>query len=197
MIRVFSQCRKELAQFRRDRISVGLAFLLPVITLFLFGFGTRLEVKDLPVAIINFDAGKASRDYVERIFATRQLIPSSFQGSEPYSPLDRGKARASLVIPPEFSRDLRRGESVNVQAVVDAIKDSLDLLPGTPRTQVGVLTCATHRAAVVGMLPVVATLVPVHAAHESITTQRGARSCLALLLREGTHPYRVVLRRGR
>lgn len=120
MIRVFSQCRKELAQFRRDRISVGLAFLLPVITLFLFGFGTRLEVKDLPVAIINFDAGKASRDYVERIFATRQLIPSSFQGSEPYSPLDRGKARASLVIPPEFSRDLRRGESVNVQAVVDA-----------------------------------------------------------------------------
>lgn len=120
MIRTFSQCGKELAQFRRDRISVGLAFILPVITLFLFGFGTRLEVKDLPVAIINFDGGKASRDYIERIFFTQQLIPSKFQGSDPFEPLDRGKARASIVIPPEFSRHLKSGKSVKIQAVVDA-----------------------------------------------------------------------------
>ena len=120
MRRVFSQCRKELAQFRRDRISVGLAFLLPVITLFLFGFGTRLEVKDLSVAIINFDGGKASRDYIERIFATQQLIPSSFQGTNPFEPLDRGKARASIVIPSDFSADLARGKPIDVQALVDA-----------------------------------------------------------------------------
>lgn len=120
MKRLLSQSRKELFQFRRDKISVALAFLLPVITLFLFGYGTRLEVKDLPVAIINFDAGKTSRAYIERVFATRQLIPSQFQGSDPYEPLDRGKARAAIVIPPDFSRNLRRGVTVNVQALVDA-----------------------------------------------------------------------------
>lgn len=120
MNRVLSQCRKELNQFRRDRISVALAFLLPVITLLLFGFGTRLELKDLKLAIYDFDGGKQSREYIDRLFATRQLIPTRFTGGDPFSPLDQGIAKASLIIPPEFSRDIERRKTVQIQALVDA-----------------------------------------------------------------------------
>ncbi|CAN1210755.1 hypothetical protein TUMEXPCC7403_11195 [Tumidithrix helvetica PCC 7403] len=42
MKRILSQCSKELSQFRRDRLTLALAFLLPVATLFIFGFAIRL-----------------------------------------------------------------------------------------------------------------------------------------------------------
>lgn len=120
MRRVLEQCRKELIQFRRDKISVALAFLLPFVALLLFGFATRLEVKNLAVAVINYDSGKLSRNYMDRIFATGQLVPSKWQGFDPIEPLDKGEARACLVIPPDFSRRLKSGKSVEVQTVIDA-----------------------------------------------------------------------------
>jgi hypothetical protein len=41
--RIWTQCVKELAQFRRDRLTVALVLILPMITLLLFGFAIRLE----------------------------------------------------------------------------------------------------------------------------------------------------------
>ncbi|WP_242053851.1 hypothetical protein [Nostoc sp. FACHB-888] len=45
------QCVKEIAQFRRDRLTLALAFLLPFITLVIFGFTIRLESKDIPLIV--------------------------------------------------------------------------------------------------------------------------------------------------
>ncbi len=45
MKRILAQCVKELVQFRRDRLTLALAFLLPLLTLFIFGFAIRLESK--------------------------------------------------------------------------------------------------------------------------------------------------------
>jgi ABC-2 type transport system permease protein len=46
MKRIISQCIKELSQFKRDRLT--LAFLLPFMTLLIFGFATRLESQNIP-----------------------------------------------------------------------------------------------------------------------------------------------------
>lgn len=118
--RIYSQSVKELAQFRRDPITVGLAFLLPLIALFLYGYATRLEVKGMTVAVINHDQGKLSRDYIDRLFSSNQMIPSGWTGKSPIEPLDRGLARATVIIPPEFSRDIKAGRQATVQAIVDA-----------------------------------------------------------------------------
>ena len=50
MKRVLSQALKELNQFRRDRLTVALAFVLPLAVLLIYGFAIRLEAKnmDLP-----------------------------------------------------------------------------------------------------------------------------------------------------
>ncbi|MBZ0189997.1 MAG: ABC transporter permease [Candidatus Obscuribacterales bacterium] len=118
--RIFSQAVKELAQFRRDPITVGLAFFLPMIALFLYGYATRLEVKDMPVVVMNHDKGKLSRDYIDRFFSTNQLIPVRYTGHKPLEPLDRGIARATIIIPPEFSSAIKARKTVVVQALVDA-----------------------------------------------------------------------------
>ncbi|MEH1893194.1 MAG: hypothetical protein V7K92_28520 [Nostoc sp.] len=73
MKRILSQCRKELAQFQRDRFTLALAFLLPFISLIIFGFAIRLESKNIPLFVQDFDISPLSRAYTERLFATNQF----------------------------------------------------------------------------------------------------------------------------
>lgn len=119
-MRIWSQCVKELAQFRRDRLTVALAFILPLLTLFVFGFAIRLEAKNIPIAIQDFDNSPLSRSYIERLYATNQLIPSSWNGEgPPQTALDQGLAKAVVIIPPDFSRQIKANQPRSVQVLVD------------------------------------------------------------------------------
>ncbi|MFO0098001.1 MAG: ABC transporter permease, partial [Aphanizomenon sp.] len=63
MKRIISQCIKELSQFKRDRLT--LAFLLPFMTLLIFGFATRLESQNIPLIIQDYDHTNLSNSYIE------------------------------------------------------------------------------------------------------------------------------------
>lgn len=118
-MRIWSQCAKELAQFRRDRLTVALAFILPFLTLFIFGFAIRLEAKNIPVTVQDFDNSPLSRSYIERLYATNQLQPSRWDGSSAKTAVDRGLAKAAVIIPPDFSRRIKAGDVSSVQVLVD------------------------------------------------------------------------------
>lgn len=119
MDRIWAQCVKELVQFRRDRLAAALVFLLPLITMLIFGFAIRLEIKDLPLAVVDLDNSPLSRSYVERIFATNQfqLVPSL--DTDPVPLMDQGKVRVAVVIPPDFARQLQAKTPHAVQVLVD------------------------------------------------------------------------------
>jgi ABC-2 type transport system permease protein len=118
MNRILSQCVKELLQFRRDRLTLALAFILPTITLFIFGFAIRLEAKDIPLLVRDFDRSSLSQEYRDRLFATNLFTPVTWQGN-PEAALDRSLARVVVVIPPDFSRNLQANKSSEIQAIVD------------------------------------------------------------------------------
>lgn len=118
--RIWSQCIKELAQFRRDRLTVALAFLLPLLTLFIFGYAIRLEAKNIPLTVQDLDNTLLSRSYIERLYATNQLnLVERPLNQSVVEMIDRGKATAGIIIPPDFSRNLKNGESVTVQVLID------------------------------------------------------------------------------
>ncbi len=119
MKRILSQCRKELAQFRRDRLTVGLAFVLPLAILMIYGFAIRLEVKNVPLSVQDFDRSPLSRSYIERLYANQQFVPAPSPDGSPTQGLDRGETKATLVIPPDFSEQIRAGKTTAVQALVD------------------------------------------------------------------------------
>jgi ABC-2 type transport system permease protein len=121
MKRVLAQCYKELVQFSRDRLTLALAFLLPFITLMVFGFVIRLESKDIPVIVQDFDRSNLSHSYIERLYATNQFTPRAWSGSDPArDAIDPGIAKAAVIIPPEFSRQINAGTPATVQVLVDA-----------------------------------------------------------------------------
>ncbi|AFZ44084.1 ABC-2 type transporter [Halothece sp. PCC 7418] len=117
--RMIAQCRKELAQFKRDRVTVALAFLLPLGMMLIYGFAIRLEAQNLPLSIHDYDNSPLSRSYVERLFATNQFVPIRHNGDAPHDSLDSDRAIASVVIPPDFSRQIKANKTVDVQVLVD------------------------------------------------------------------------------
>ncbi|MEQ8753823.1 MAG: ABC transporter permease [Coleofasciculus sp. G1-WW12-02] len=124
MKRILSQCIKELAQFQRDRLTLALAFILPLMTLLIFGFAIRLEAKDIPLFVQDFDLTPLSRSYVERLFATNQFKPAfpentNPQTIDPQSVIDQGIAKVAVVIPPDFTRQIKANKRTNVQVLVD------------------------------------------------------------------------------
>jgi ABC-2 type transport system permease protein len=120
MNRILSQCTKELAQFRRDRLTLALAFILPLLTLFIFGFAIRLEAKDIPLIVQDLDRSHLSVGYADRLYATQVFQPVPWpETASAQSALDLGKAKAVVIIPPDFSRQITAGQPADVQVLVD------------------------------------------------------------------------------
>ncbi|GAB4231191.1 MAG: ABC transporter permease [Stanieria sp.] len=119
MKRILAQCLKELNQFRRDRLTVALALILPLGMLLIYGYAIRLETKNIPLSVQDFDNSYLSRSYVERLYATNQFVPALTIDSSPTAAIDRGVAKAVVVIPPDFSRQIKSNKSVDVQVLVD------------------------------------------------------------------------------
>jgi ABC-2 type transport system permease protein len=154
MKRVWAQCRKELVQIQRDRLTLALAFLLPLMTLLIFGFAIRLETKNIALVIQDFDHSSLSRSYIERLLSTNQFTLTQWEGSDPREPIDHGIARASVIIPPDFQKRIQIGDPQEIQVLIDGtdvnnarvVRNSIqsvtnsflqseDLQPGSPAIQ--------------------------------------------------------------
>src|SRR5262252_7372661 len=116
MKRVLAQVKKELTQLWRDKLTLALALVLPVILLLLLSNATSLTVKDIPVAVQDLDKTPLSRQYIEAVagslsFTVADLPPDT----PPVRALDRNIARAALIIPPH----LKRGHGADLQWLID------------------------------------------------------------------------------
>ena len=69
--RSWALIRKEARQMLRDRSTLTLGILLPIVLLLLFGFGLSLDVRNVPVAVIHFNSSPQTRD----LFAALNFSP--------------------------------------------------------------------------------------------------------------------------
>jgi ABC-2 type transport system permease protein len=121
MRRIIAQARKELTQTMRDRLTLVLALVLPLILLALFGEAISFSVTDLPVVVQDLDGSPLSRRYIDAFPAslTFRLVPLAIN-AQPEDALDSNMARAAIIIPEHFERDLQRGQNTEVQILIDA-----------------------------------------------------------------------------
>jgi ABC-2 type transport system permease protein len=125
MKRIIAQTRKELTQVFRDKLTVALALVLPLILLALLGTALSLSVKGISVVVQDFDRTPLSRQYIDLLGAslTFRVVPLP-QDQRPEEALASEKARAVIVIPQNFERDFLRGEhsgGAEIQWLIDAV----------------------------------------------------------------------------
>jgi ABC-2 type transport system permease protein len=116
-----SVVKKEFRQIRRDARSLAFMIFLPAFLLLMFGFALNFDVKHIPLAVVDEDGSRASRDLVDKFrtteyFDLKAVLPKT-------AAIDllmaREDIRAALVIPARFAEDLLAGRSPSVQLLVD------------------------------------------------------------------------------
>lgn len=119
--RTLAIARKEAIQLRRDPRSMVLAFALPVFLLIFFGYAINWDVREIRLAVLDQDGGRASRALVDAFAASGYFRVTA--RLDRYDDVDgrlgRGRDRAVLVIPPGFGRDLAAGRTAPVQLLLD------------------------------------------------------------------------------
>ena len=121
MRRIIAQARKELTQLLRDRLALGLALVLPVGLTALMGTTVSLTVTDIPLLIQDFDQTPLSRQYADAFRASLTYrVVTLPPAMSPERMLAGGRARAAVIIPEHFEREVRRGRPVQAQVLVDA-----------------------------------------------------------------------------
>jgi ABC-2 type transport system permease protein len=112
---------KELIQMRRDRLTMAMMAVLPVIQLLLFGYAINTDVRHIPTVVYDQDRSAESRDFAQGMRATGfyDLVGevSSYRGVE--KALRTGFARVALVVPPGYKTNLVRGRTGHLQLIVD------------------------------------------------------------------------------
>jgi ABC-2 type transport system permease protein len=121
MRRILAQARKELTQVRRDRLALALALVLPLALVAMLGTSISLTVTDIPIVIQDLDATPLSRRYADAFRASLTFrVVTLPPAMAPETMLSRGRARAALVIPAHFARDVLRGRPADAQLLIDA-----------------------------------------------------------------------------
>jgi ABC-2 type transport system permease protein len=118
--RVYAQMRKEIVQILRDRLTLTLALLLPAFLLIIMGTAISLTVNDMPIAVQDFDGSLDSAKLEDAFRASLMFRVISWPvDHNPEEALASNQARAALIVPEHFGRDLERGSSAPVQLLVD------------------------------------------------------------------------------
>jgi ABC-2 type transport system permease protein len=119
--RLLAVARKEVIQIRRDPRSLGMAFVIPMILLFLFGYALTLDVDNLKTIVYDQDRTAASRDFLARFEESGYftVVATARNYGDLEWALDSGRAQVALVIPRNFGRDMDLGRQVPVQALLD------------------------------------------------------------------------------
>lgn len=112
---------KELLQLRRDRLTLAMMVVLPIVQLLLFGYAVNTDVRHVPTVVYDQDKTAASRDLWRSLEATGFYdVVGHVEDYDAIARLLRtGNARVALVVPPDFASDLVRGRSADVQLIVD------------------------------------------------------------------------------
>lgn len=113
--------RKEFRQISRDKRSLGVILFIPLFLLVMFGYAISLDVRNIPMGVMDLENSKESRDFLRAFenseyFDVRVYVQSNSQIDEL---LNGGEIKVALVIPRGFTRKLWRDKTCEVQMLLD------------------------------------------------------------------------------
>jgi ABC-2 type transport system permease protein len=119
--RLLSLIRKEFIQIVRDPRTLGIMFVMPVLMLFLLGYAATNDVRNIAIVVFDQDHSTAARELINA-YRAADYFHFDFEVdsvAEMKTLIDRGQARAGLIIPPDYGRKLAAHEAAQVAFVLD------------------------------------------------------------------------------
>jgi ABC-2 type transport system permease protein len=112
---------KELHQLRRDRMTIAMMVVIPLMQLMLFGYAINTDVRHMPTIVYDQDRTAQSRDLYRSLEATGfyDIIGEVRDYDEIGRAMRSGQAKVGLVIPARYASNIKRGLSTTLQLIVD------------------------------------------------------------------------------
>ena len=187
---LWSVVLKEFMHLRRDRTTLIIALLMPMVQMILFGYAINFDVRHIQTVAVDMDNSPESRRYLEQLHATQYIDYVAFVQSpdKAAAMLRNGTARVGVTIPGGFARSIAAGGNPQVGVMIDgsdaqvsvrarfAFVSAPTALPkGTPDVRVNVLFNPDSRTAnfmIPGLVAVILQVVTVALTAFSIVREK-------------------------
>ncbi|WP_392538119.1 ABC transporter permease [Legionella sp. 227] len=138
--------RKEFILITRDRGTIAMLVILPIMLLILFGFAIEFDPKHLPTTIISYDNSPFTRSYVSALEASGYfsvIHDEKMNENKKNQDFANGKISFAFTIPPNFTRKYIRNENPQLLVEIDgsdpgssasALSNALPILNQTMET---------------------------------------------------------------
>lgn len=113
--------RKEILHILRDRTTLFLVLFTPTVLLFIMAYALTVDIRNVPIAVLDYDRSSVSREFVQQITAGEdlELLAQATSFDEIEDLLIHGKIKAALIIHPDFSKDLISLRGLPLQIIID------------------------------------------------------------------------------
>jgi ribosome-dependent ATPase len=112
---------KEFAHIQREPSTLFFMFIVPVLQTFIFGVAIDTQVERIPLVVFDLDGRQSARELRDSFASTRtfQVVQQALSHNEFRRALSSGRAKVGLLIPPDYTTRLLRGQQVSVQVLID------------------------------------------------------------------------------
>ncbi|AGK95292.1 ABC transporter permease [Clostridium pasteurianum] len=136
--RFFSVVKKEFIQIKRDRASLVIAIMMPIMMMILFGYAVNTELDNINTAVLDMSNTTESRELIKSFENTKYFKITGEENNidNINSEINNGKIHAAIIIPSDYRLKLDKGEKPSVELIIDGSD------PTTARTALsgGILT---------------------------------------------------------
>jgi ABC-2 type transport system permease protein len=120
-MKAFAVAVKEFRQIARDRRTLLILLFVPAFFLLLYGYALNFDIRNIPLAVQDNDRSSTSRDVISAFVNSGyfELVRDLPRDADIDAALDRGDARAVLIVPGGFGRDVATGRPTAVQVLIN------------------------------------------------------------------------------
>ncbi len=139
--RLASIIRKEFIQITRDKRTLVIILIIPIMQLFLLGYSATTDVRNVPLAVLDQCRCAESRLLLDAYRSADyfRLAYSVDSEDEIRALIEQGDARAGIIIPPDYNTALAQGD-----AKVAFILDGSDATAGSTALAAATLIGQEH-----------------------------------------------------
>jgi len=111
--RILALIQKEFSQAWRDRTTMGIMLTIPLLQLIIFGYAINTNVTHIPTVVADQSLDQASRSYLDAMVNSGyfDIIATAPDQAGAIQNIDEGQARVGIVIPPDFEKNIDRGNA--------------------------------------------------------------------------------------
>jgi ABC-2 type transport system permease protein len=109
MVRLLAVIERDLKKFKRNPTVLAMSILMPIIYLVILGNSFQGKLQELPIVVVTQDSGPYARRIMENLRAVEAgphtiTILSTADDREAIDGVRKGRYKAGLMIPPDFSK---------------------------------------------------------------------------------------------